>query len=164
MIRQSPDPPQRTYKIIWPTFLSKTAKTVTHTQVEDGDYLLPTSMEPLGWLKPEGWWIRLQNHHPVTSPSTNQKKVHELIPNLATLTRMKAGERASFFTKEKSFFYLSYSIFDLSLGTMLVLEWSLVISDLKGIKEFRNTQLLSGRKSNNSKDNLSVVNTPQAPY
>ena len=73
---------------------------------------------------------------------------------------MKAGERASFFTKEKSFFYLSYSIFDLSLGTMLVLEWSLVISDLKGIKEFRNTQLLSGRKSNSSKDNLSVVNTP----
>ena len=32
-------------------------------------------------------------------------------------------------------FYLSYSIFDLSLGTMLVLELSLVISDLKGIQK-----------------------------
>ena len=32
-------------------------------------------------------------------------------------------------------FYLSYSIFDLSLGTMLILELSLVISDLKGIQK-----------------------------
>ena len=30
-------------------------------------------------LKLEGWWLRSQKHHPVTSPSTSQKKVLKLI-------------------------------------------------------------------------------------
>ena len=151
MIKQGPGPPQRIYKMIWRTFLSQTAETVTHTQVEDGDYLLPTSMEPLSWLKPEGWWIRLWKHHPVTSPSTNQKSTSWSCTLLLSPGCKQEKQHLSWHKR---------SHFDLSLGTMLVLEWSSVISDLKGIKECRNTQLLSGRRSNSSKDNLSVVNTP----
>ena len=54
--------------------------------VEDGDYMLTTSTETPDWLEPEGWWLRFLKHHPVTSPSTNQKNVHELITHPVTLT------------------------------------------------------------------------------
>ena len=43
---------------------------------------------------------------------------------------------------------------------MLALEQVSVINDLKGTKECRNTQLLAGKRSNSSKDNLPVVKTP----
>lgn len=32
-------------------------------------------------LEPEIWWLRFPKHHPVTSPPTNQKEVHELGPS-----------------------------------------------------------------------------------
>ena len=37
-----------------------------------------------------------------------------------------------------------------------------VINDLKGTKECRNKQLLSGKRSNSSKENASVVKTPSS--
>ena len=44
---------------------------------------------------------------------------------------------------------------------MLALEQVSVINDLKGTKECRNKGLLSGKRSNNSKDNI-VVKTPSS--
>ena len=43
----------------------------------------------------------------------------------------------------------------------LTFEWVSVINNLKGTKECRNKQLLLGRRINNSKNNVSVVKTPQ---
>lgn len=43
---------------------------------------------------------------------------------------------------------------------MLALEQVSVISDLNGKKECRNYCLLSGKRSNYCKDNVSVVKTP----
>lgn len=42
---------------------------------------------------------------------------------------------------------------------MLVLGQVSVVNDLKGTKEGRNKQLLGGKKSNNSKDYISIVKT-----
>ena len=44
---------------------------------------------------------------------------------------------------------------------MLALEQVSVIKDLKGTKECRN-KLLSSKRSDNSKDNVSVVKTPSS--
>lgn len=44
---------------------------------------------------------------------------------------------------------------------MLTLEQVPVINDLKGTKECRN-KLLSGRRSNDSKDNAAVVKAPSS--
>ena len=43
---------------------------------------------------------------------------------------------------------------------MLALEQVLVINDPKGTKECRNKRLFSGKRSNNSQDNVSGVKTP----
>ena len=51
---------------------------------------------------------------------------------------------------------------DLSLATVLALEQVSVINNLKVTKECRNKGLLSGKRSNNSKDNKSVVKTPSS--
>ena len=44
-------------------------------QVGEVSCALPTSTETPDRLEPEGWWCRL----PITSPATNQKKVHGLV-------------------------------------------------------------------------------------
>lgn len=51
---------------------------------------------------------------------------------------------------------------DLILTAILVLKQVSVIKDLKGTKECSNKALLSGKKSNNSKDNVSLVKTPSS--
>ena len=45
---------------------------------------------------------------------------------------------------------------------MLTLEQVSVINDLKGTKECRKKQLLSGKRCNDSKDTISVVKTPSS--
>ena len=45
------------------------------------------------------------------------------------------------------------------LTTVLAVEQVSVIKDLKGTKECSNKALLSGKKSNNSKDKISLVKT-----
>ena len=42
---------------------------------------------------------------------------------------------------------------------MLVLEQVSVINNFKGTKECRNNELLPGKRSNNSKDNISLVDS-----
>ena len=49
---------------------------------------------------------------------------------------------------------------DLSLATMLVLEQVSVFNNLKRTKECRNKCLLPGRRSNNCKDDVSILRTP----
>jgi len=44
---------------------------------------------------------------------------------------------------------------DLSLATMLILEQVSIMNNLKATEEWRNKQLLSGKKSNHSKNNVS---------
>ena len=56
------------------------------TQVEGGNFRLNPSMKTPDWLEPKGWWLRFLDHHPVTSPPTNQEKVTHpapLLPKLA---------------------------------------------------------------------------------
>ena len=48
------------------------------------------------------------------------------------------------------------------MAIMLVLEQVSVVSDLQGTNECRKIQLSSGRRSNNSKDNRSVVKFPSS--
>ena len=48
---------------------------------------------------------------------------------------------------------------DLSLSTMLVVEQVSVINNFKGTEECRNNELLPGKRSNNSKDNISPVDS-----
>ena len=63
------------YITIWYTSLSSSMGTNAPTQVEDGNFRLNTSMWTPDWLEPEDWWLRFLEHHPVTSPPTNQRKV-----------------------------------------------------------------------------------------
>ena len=68
-------PPEGIYLTIWYIALSSSTGTKPPTQVEDGNFRLCTGTWTLGYLKPEGWWLRLLGHHPVASPPTNQRRV-----------------------------------------------------------------------------------------
>lgn len=54
------------------------------------------------------------------------------------------------------------SHFVICLAIVLALEQVSVIKDLKRTKECRKKALLSGKKSNNSKNNISLVKTPSS--
>ena len=82
-------PPQGICLAIWYTSLSSPTGAGVPTQVEDGNFRLSTSTGTPDWLEQEGWWLRFLEHHPLTSPPTNQKKVTHpaaLTPNLSLKT------------------------------------------------------------------------------
>ena len=65
--------------------LSSFVRTKAPIQVKDGNFRLNLSTWTPDWSEPEDWGLRFLEHHPVTSPPMNQKKVTHpaaLTPNL----------------------------------------------------------------------------------
>ena len=68
-------PAQGIYIAIWYKLWILLGELSALAQVEDGNLRLSTSTWTPDWLKPKGWWLRFLEHHPVTSPPTNQRKI-----------------------------------------------------------------------------------------